>query len=244
MNLLLLDRDEVPSDGSPIRLSGRRFEHVRRVLGSSPGDLLRVGLLGDKLGRGRLVALGDDYLDLLIDPVADPDTGFHREPPAPRPVTLVLALPRPKVLGRLVSAVVTLGVPRIYLIHAYRVEKAYWQSPRLSPESLRRALCLGLEQAGDTRLPELRLRRRFKPFVEDELPALAAGTTALAPHPTADAPCPRALEGPLTLAIGPEGGFLPYEVGKLEEAGFRAVSLGGRILRVETVVPWLLGRLA
>lgn len=243
MNWILLAPDEVSPDGSPIRLEGARFDHVQRVLRATAGDLLRVGILGGKLGRGRVVAMEKDHLRLLVDPSADPETGFRQDPPPKAEVTLLLALPRPKVLRRLISAIASLGIPRIYLLHAYRVDKAYWQSPLLSEESLHRASLLGLQQAGDTRLPEIHRRRRFKPFAEDELPTLAEDTKGLALHPVASAPCPRSLPAPLTLAIGPEGGFLPYEVGKLEEAGLEAVSLGSRILRVETVVPWILGRL-
>ena len=47
----------------------------------------------------------------------------------------------------------------------------------------------------------------------------------------------------MTLAIGPEGGFIPYEVEALQRAGCRPVSLGPRRLRVEQAVAVLLGRL-
>ncbi|QDR31016.1 RNA methyltransferase, partial [Pseudomonas aeruginosa] len=52
-----------------------------------------------------------------------------------------------------------------------------------------------------------------------------------------------AVEKPVTLAIGPEGGWIPYEVDKLREAGLHPVQLGERILRVETAVSALLARL-
>ena len=114
----------------------------------------------------------------------------------------------------------------------------------MSPESLRRQAILGLEQAKDTMLPSIEIRRLFRPFVEDELPALARGTLALVAHPHASAACPRAVGEPVTLAIGPEGGFVDAEIASLERAGFTAVSLGPRVLRVETAIAALLGRLS
>jgi hypothetical protein len=96
----------------------------------------------------------------------------------------------------------------------------------LAPAALREQLVLGLEQGGDTRLPRVELRRRFKPFVEDELPALLGDSLGLVAHPLAEESCPRAVGRHVTLAIGPEGGFIPYEVEALQRAGCRAVSLG------------------
>ena len=87
------------------------------------------------------------------------------------------------------------------------------------------------------------IEKRFKPFVEDRLPQLAAGTLGLTGHPGDYPACPRAVERPVTLAIGPEGGWIPYEVDKLAEAGLQPVQLGERILRVETAVTALLARL-
>src|SRR5690606_18946807 len=108
---------------------------------------------------------------------------------------------------------------------------------------IRANLLLGLEQARDTVLPRVCIEKRFKPFVEDHLPALVVGTTALVAHPGDFPSCPRALEGPVVLAIGPEGGWIPYEVDKLNAAGFQPVQLAERILRVETAVTALTARL-
>jgi RsmE family RNA methyltransferase len=234
MNLvLLLDEDFVAPDRA--RLTGRRLAHVRQVHKAVPGDTLAVGRLGGLLGQGRVLGLDDEALDLEVE--------LTSPPPPKRPLTLILALPRPKVLNRAVAAATSLGVARLVLLNAFRVEKSYWGSPRLSDENLRLQRLLGLEQARDTVLPELLLRRRFRPFVEDELPALAAGATAIVAHPAAPAPLPRAVEGPLLLALGPEGGFIPYEIEALARAGLQPASLGPRILRVETALAATLGRL-
>ena len=140
-------------------------------------------------------------------------------------------------------AATSLGVKRIAVFDARRVEQSYWASRDVGVDALRAALLLGLEQASDTRLPELSLHRRFGPFVDDELPHLAKDTLALVAHPAACEPCPRAVGGRVTLVVGPEGGLLDNEVAQLEAHGFRSVALGDRVLRVETAVPVLLSNL-
>jgi len=123
------------------------------------------------------------------------------------------------------------------------VEKSFWSSPRLGEDNLLLQRILGLEQARDTVLPELHLRRLLRPFAEDELPGLLRGTLPLLAHPGSPEPCPRDVREPVTLVIGPEGGFIPAEVELLVRSGCRAVHLGPRILRVETAVAALVGRL-
>jgi RsmE family RNA methyltransferase len=147
------------------------------------------------------------------------------------------------VLNRVVAAAASLGVARIVLLNAWKVEKAYWASPRMAPENLHEQLVLGLEQAKDTVLPELRLARLFRPFVEDELPGLLEGGTGLLAHPGAGGGAPRALAGPVSLAIGPEGGWIDAEVQSLLKAGMRPLDLGPRILRTETALAALVGKL-
>ena len=234
MNLVLLQPADFISEGR-VRLTGRRLEHVRGVHRAAVGKQLVVGLEGGALGHGQVVRLDEAALEL--------DVTLAGAPPAKLPLTLVLALPRPKVLNRVVAAATSLGVARIYLINAWRVEKGYWSSPRLSEENLRAQRVLGLEQARDTVLPELHLRRLFVPFVRDELPDLAAGSSPLVAHPHADAELPARAAGPVTLAVGPEGGFIAAELASLRAVGFHAVSLGPRVLRVETAVAALVGRL-
>jgi 16S rRNA (uracil1498-N3)-methyltransferase len=171
------------------------------------------------------------------------DVQLNQSAPPPLPLTLVLALPRPKVLRRVLRSVTALGVKRIVLLNCVRVEKSYWQSPVLSSGLLQEQLILGLEQSKDTNLPEVLLRPLFKPFVEDELPGLIKGTLPLVAHPTASTPCPRDIKKAATLAIGPEGGFVDYEMDKIIQCRFTPVHMGERILSVETAVPALIARL-
>lgn len=234
MNLLLLTPEDCPAPGRA-RLGGRRLQHVREVHRAGPGDRLRVGMLDGAMGEGVITALAGDTLDI--------EFSLEQEPPPKLQLTLLLSLPRPKMLKRIFQTVATMGVQRLVLMNSYRVEKSFWESPWLTPAAVREQLLLGLEQARDTVLPEVLLEPRFKPFVEDRLPSLAAGSRCLVAHPGASLACPVGVAAPVTLAIGPEGGFIPYEVDLLQAVGFEPVHLGPRILRVETAVTALVARL-
>jgi 16S rRNA (uracil1498-N3)-methyltransferase len=231
MNLILLFNDDFVS-ATRVRLTDRRLEHVTRVHRAAVGDELTVGVLDGRIGRGMVMSLEPLELEVALD----------REPPPKLPLTLVVALPRPKVLNRIVAATASMGVRRLCLINAWRVEKSYWSSPRLSPENLRAQAILGIEQSRDTILPTISTHRLFRRFVEDELPLIASDVRLVA-HPAATEMLPRGVSDEVTLVIGPEGGFIESELASLDRAGFRAATLGERILRTETAIAAAVGRM-
>ncbi len=239
MNLILLFKNdflETCHEGrSRIRLDDRRFVYIRDIHRAQTGDELCVGLIGGKIGTGRITSFTARHVEMDVD--------LRESPPDPLPVTLILALPRPNVFKRVLQTVSSMGVKRIFIVNSSRVEKSFWLSPVLREEKIKEQLIAGLEQAKDTIVPEVVLRPLFKPFVEDELQQMMAGSLALVAHPGAAQECPRETGRPVTLVVGPEGGFIPYEIEKLTSLGFTPVRLGIRILRVETAVPVLLSNL-
>jgi RsmE family RNA methyltransferase len=235
VNLILLFKKDFVEKERRVRLAGRRYEHLLRVHRASVGDGFLVGELNGRVGAGTVVVLDGEKIEL--------DVRFEQLPPPKLPLVLALALPRPKVLRRVLRTACSMGVEKIVLFNSLRVEKSFWKSPFLAPDAVQEQLVLGLEQAKDTVLPEVLLRPLFRPFVEDELPGLVEDAPGLVAHPNASEECPRAVNRPATLIIGPEGGFIPYEIEKLVSAGCRAVRAGERILSVETAVPALIARL-
>ena len=234
MNLLLLEPADFISS-EKVRLSGRRLEHIRQVHRAEAGKQLNVGFINGKLGTGTIDHIDRHAVEMHIT--------LTHQPPPPIPLTVLLAVPRPKMLKRCLQHLSALGVKHIILMNSYRVEKSFWQSPWLNQEKIHEQLLLGLEQSKDTALPQVTKELRFKPFVEDRLPALVQNKRALIAHPGSGIPCPHRLTKPAVLAIGPEGGFIPYEVDKLQQAGFEAIHLGARILRVETAITALISKL-
>lgn len=235
MNLILVEPADFIGEGR-VRLTGRRAAHLRDVHRAAPGDVRRVGLLGGNIGTATVVRIDDHAVELAV---ALDDT-----PPTPVPITLVLALPRPKVLRRVLQGIAAIGIKRAFLVNAWRVEKSYWSSPLLTPSSIEAELRLGLEQGVDTILPEVSLRKRLRPFVEDELPSIVGGRRALIGDGAATLACPHAVSGETVLAIGPDGGFNPFEIGMFAAIDFRPVSLGPRSLRVENALPAFVSRLS
>jgi RsmE family RNA methyltransferase len=234
VNLLLLQDDDFVDAGRVV-LRGRRAAHVHRVHRAQCGRTLIVGRFGGALGRGRVTRSEPEEVELEV--VLD------RPPPPRLPLTLLIALPRPKTLRRVLQAAATLGVARLVLVNSWRVEKSFWKSPALTPAALRRELCLGLEQGRDTIAPLVETRRLLRPFCERELDALSDGSRRLVAHSDAAAACPRAVAGAITLLLGPEGGFIERELELFARHGFEAVSLGPRPLRVEQALPALVARL-
>ena len=234
MNLLLLEPDELSADGTA-RLRGRRLLHAREVLRLCAGDALRAGVVGGSVGAAQVLRLDDDELVLRVS---------LTDAPPPRPgIDLLLALPRPKALRKVLSAAASLGIDRVVLVNASRVEKSYFGSRVLDPAGMRELLMLGLEQARDTRLPEIAIRERFRPFVEDEAGELWANVTRLVAHPAAGGGAP-GRGARVVLAIGPEGGWVPFEIELLRSRGFLPFSMGPRTLRVEVALPYAIGMLA
>ncbi|MDA3899425.1 MAG: 16S rRNA (uracil(1498)-N(3))-methyltransferase [Spirochaetes bacterium] len=234
MNLLLFSEEDLCSDGL-ICVEGRRHDHINNTLCSVVGDRIRVGLINGKTGTALVEHIGSKVTRLVPE--------LTDEPPMKLPVRIIIAMSRPKSMRKVLRYGTAMGVSHFAIINSWRADKSYWQSPLLFPEKIRSELLLSLEQACDTGLPHVTMHKLFKPFVEDELPQLVTGSDCFTAHPYADVPAPFALNRPISLAIGPEGGFIPYEVELLQKTGFTPVSMGRRILRVENAVPALIGRL-
>ncbi|MBJ8440338.1 16S rRNA (uracil(1498)-N(3))-methyltransferase [Acinetobacter junii] len=234
MNIVLLDANQDCSRDIWSIEDQRQIKHLNQHLQLKAGDTLKVGVRDGQRYLTEVQSITAQQI--MLRPIQTESV------PNKVPVHLILALPRPKVLRRMIMDAVTLGVERISLIHSYRVDKSYWQSPFL--QQLDDYVTLGLEQAGDTIVPEIQLYKRFKPFVEDVLPTLISEQRpAYVAHPYAEQSMPHAIAHGCNLIVGPEGGFIPYEIELLKKNGCQAMSLGNRILRTEIAVSNILGRL-
>jgi len=237
MNLILLQPGDFRDDGLAV-LSDGRARHIRKVLKAEPGKVLRIGLVDGALGKGTVLAV--DKCAVCLECVLEEEV-----PPMPR-IDLLLAMPRPKVMKRLWAQLAALGLGRIVLVNADKVERFYFDTHVLDPGFYTERLIEGLQQARCTHLPEVLVRQRFKPFVEDELDGLFPESLRLLADPVGgkrlgDFCFSRER---VLLAVGPEGGWTPYETAMLGEHGFELFSMGARILRTDTACIGLLAMLS
>jgi 16S rRNA (uracil1498-N3)-methyltransferase len=235
VNLILLE-DGDRSDSSCVTLTDARAAHLLNVLRVTPGQAVRVGRLDGPLGMGTVDHAGDGRVTLRCV--------FEAETPPPPRVDVLLALPRPKVMRRLWAQLAALGVGRIILTNAERVERHYFDTHVLTDACYRPLLIEGLQQARDTRLPRVSIHRQFKILVEDHLDDQFPSGTRIVADPGSLTRMTSALAdtggGRVLMAIGPEGGWNDFELRLLESHGFTRVGLGSRTLRVDTACTALL----
>jgi len=249
VNRILFERGEI-RDGRAT-FSDVRAEHVLNVLHGTEGQTLKTGVLDGPVGTSVIERIEGNAVIVRCT---------HETPSLPPWVDLILAPPRPRAMKRLLPQLASLGVRRIVLVGAEKVEKAFWGAQLLKEEIYRPLLIDGLQQAGTTAVPTVETFKSFRHFAERKLDAHFKGQpTRFVAHPASLGEATllslpagtghrqkrqecRFPEVPV-LAVGPEGGWTDEEVGMLEEKGFARMSLGPRILRTDTALIALISRL-
>ncbi|MFC1765610.1 16S rRNA (uracil(1498)-N(3))-methyltransferase [Planctomycetota bacterium] len=226
MNIIILNQEELTENGRAC-LSGRRAQHIISVLRRTTGQSVRIGILNGAVGTGVIEDMTSTEIHL--------NCSFHSAPKPSAGIDLILPMPRPLVMKRLLAPVTSMGIRRIFLTNANKVEKDYFGTHWLSPEHYEPLLIEGLEQSGDTHFPQVNIIRRLKPFVEDRMDELFPTGTRILAHPTHEDDTHSIPQGPapLVLALGPDGGWTPYETDMFDRNGFVRMSLGSRTLRTD-----------
>lgn len=230
-------------------LGGPEAHHLIHVMRARPGS--RV-VLFDGSGAefaARVESVGRTKVELAITGREEVDREL------PLNVTLGVALPKGDRQKWLVEKAVELGVRRLVpLVTARSVAQPVDQALA----RLRRTVIEASKQCGRNKLMEISPPQAFTDYVSETAPAHA---TRLLAHPRQErkrghstfpsvagrftaAGAGEEVECPLSLAVGPEGGFGGEEVALAVAAGWQAVDLGPRILRVETAAMLLVAMVA
>ncbi len=235
MNIILFKAEENIENRNFLIKDRIKIEHINNILKAEIGDEIEAGIENEKLGKAKIIEKTDNSILFEFIP--------EKEPPAKLPIILICAVPRPKFLKRIIKDAVTMGVESIYFVRTWKVEKNFFESGIFDEGKIKEYAYLGLEQGKDTVIPNIELKKSFKKFIEDELPVISEGAEKIVAHPGGEMLCPHYITGKSVLFIGPEGGFTDYEIKMIEKIGFKRVSIGERILRVETAIPFIIGKI-
>ena len=210
---------------------GVQAEHMARVLRAEPGMEADV-VAGGHVFHASVAAVAAQEIrfNLIAEVQADPAL----------PVTLVVAVYKFDRMEWAIEKATELGVAALAPVIARRTEKHLAQAAEKRVERWRR---ITLESAQQSRRSDVPVIHAPAPLGERVRAASAATRIVLAEQERTttlrsaleDAVSQGGVEMPtLEIAIGPEGGWAPEEEALFDTNGWRAVSLGPRILRAET----------
>lgn len=218
--LITLLTDPAGFDGPDIRVEGDAYRHLFRARRVEAGSAIRVV---DGRGRARWGEVSRvDRSSALVR--------LGGAAPGNEPVyRLEILAPtfRPERASWLVEKATEVGVSAVRFVHTSRAPREFGEG---TLERLRRVAVAALEQCHRALLPEISGPHAWREVVQL---ASEEGRWVLDTE-SATAGWGEAAGTSGTLLVGPEGGWSPEERQDLRAAGFRAVGLGERVLRVET----------
>ena len=213
--------------GATVELAAEATHHALKVLRVGAGD---AAILFDGRGGQWLATLNPAGKILRATLKEFDDT--EREPPLL--LTLVQALPASDKMDLVVQKAVELGIGRIQPVASKRsVIRLSGERAERRVEHWRNIAIAACEQSGRNRVPEVAQILDLPQYL-----GLAAQDNALgfvcAPGATGSLRDLAAPTVPVSLLVGPEGGFEEGELLAARAAGFQPIGLGPRVLRTET----------
>ena len=210
-------------------LTGAQASHLARVLRAEAGQVYDI-VAGGFLHRAEITAVhlaaGQERVVFRLGEELEAGSSLRLE--------LVLAIFKFDHFEWAIEKATELGVERIAPVIAHRTEKHLAQAATKRVERWRRIAHEASKQS----------RRKTVPEIADPQPArlvldATSGNRILLSETEQAWPLGEHLRtikdsGPVTLAIGPEGGWSPDEMQLFKASAWTPVTLGQRILRAET----------
>lgn len=222
-------------DEATATIEGAQAEHLARVLRAEPGMEADV-VAGGRVFHAEVAAVTQtgETSEVRFNLVAELDAD-----PA-MPVTLVMAVYKFDRMEWAIEKATELGVAAIAPVIARRTEKHLAQAAVKRAERWRRIAREASQQARRSDVPavhepvDLAERARATPTAARIVLAEQERTTTLRRAIEEAIDAANEKMPAIEIAIGPEGGWAPAEEALFDANGWRAASLGPRILRAET----------
>ena len=221
MNIFLLD--SIPKSRT-ISLSGTPATHIIEVLQCKNGDVIDVGVVNGKLGKGTVISVSEKVVKLSLS--------WGDLPDPLEEIVVIVGLPRPQTARKILNELTALGASSLEFVHTERSTRSYAQSRLWTSGEWQRHVIRGAEQAFTTMIPDV----KWNESLHDSLATVSTGATkiALDNYEGVEPLSQAAIKVPLAVAVGPERGWSAKDRRILRTMGFRLMHLGSRVLRVET----------
>ena len=225
MNLVLFESSELTA---PIPRADPRIKHILDTLRLGEGKPFDAGVINGP--RGKALLLSSENPDAFTIAF----TATHTLP-SPRPLALLIGLPRPQTARDILRDATTLGATRIHFVATERADPNYATSTLWTTGEWRRHCLAGAAQAFDTFIPEVTWTNPLAAMLAS-LPPDARRIALDNYEATTPLAATLASGSATVIALGPERGWGPADRSALRAAGFILAHLGPRVLRVETAV--------
>ena len=232
MNFLVIYPEEV-KDNKAILIDDRATDVIKRH-DLKEGLEISALIYNGKRGKVRVASAGK---------VVELDLNMTEEALDKDEVHLIVGLSRPQTIKKVIAASLAMGVSDLYFVMSSQSEKSYLSSKALLDENIKKEVLLAMEQTGESIAPRIIVYDKFKPFVEDILPKIPSfddSNKIIADTKSAEQVKPS--NKPLYCSVGAEKGWSEYELSRFLELGFKPLSLGKRVLRVEQAVIAMLAK--
>ncbi|MBY0413227.1 MAG: RsmE family RNA methyltransferase [Bdellovibrionales bacterium] len=201
--------------------------HLHETLKANVGDSFKCTILNVGLALGTITNLSSAECQLKLTDIT---------PAPPQWFNLVVGISRPQTSKKVLEHATTFGAKKIHFFKAALSEKSYLDSKVFDENESREYLLAGLSQSAlyDS-IPEVKVDK-YNPAdsYQNETQKFILDLNAtenfldLAPSISFDTP--------VTLAIGPERGFISEDIARFHQAGFKSVKISSSILRVEHAI--------
>ncbi len=201
--------------------------HLHETLKAQTGERFKCTILGEGLCTGRIVELSPTRCLLKLE---------EQRPAQPQWFNLVVGISRPQTSKKILEHATTFGASHIHFFKAALSEKSYLDSKVFEEKECEEYLLAGLSQSAiygalpsvkiDKYNPADHYKNESQKFILD----LNAKANFLDLKDSIN------FDTPVTLAIGPERGFISEDIERFHQAGFKSVKISSSILRVEHAI--------
>jgi RsmE family RNA methyltransferase len=227
MNLSLLFREDYKRDDRLVTISGHSAFRISEDLQLPErkfelGMVRRFGVSGGEIFQARVISIGRE-IRLQIE-------SFEVLPEVQK-LELLLAIPRPQMLGRILEFVAAFRIEKVSLVETEKTQRGYVTSPVI--KEYKKFLYKGMEQGVSTYLPQVDFFSSLSSFIESREGKLS-GWVAHTHTTSIDHQFSKDISS--ILAIGPEAGWSEEEFSLLQIVGLKPLSFGDCQLRVDQSV--------